>query len=87
METKYCTQCHEPKQESEFRAFVRNGKPRRYAECIPCLRARQRGIYARLHSPKALAPSLTPDPTSRLNQVTALWHGPVNRTEPLRWAA
>lgn len=89
METKCCTQCHETKPETEFRAYVREGKPRRYAECIPCLRARQRGIYARLHSPKAQPPSMDPADAliSRLNQSAALWHGPVNRKDPLRWAA
>jgi hypothetical protein len=83
---KACTKCELPKPETEFRLIWGRATPQRMAECIDCLRARQRAIYHRRQRQKAFAalPANTQD--RELNRAAASWRGPVNRS-PMRWAA
>ncbi|PPU32117.1 hypothetical protein [Xanthomonas sp. CFBP 7912] len=71
-----CTSCTRRLPEDEF---PREGNRRR-GECTPCNRDLQR-------SRARLAP-IKRDPVQiHLNNVAALWHGPVQRTHLLRNAA
>ncbi|RFF46217.1 hypothetical protein [Xanthomonas campestris] len=71
-----CTSCERVLAEAEF---AREGNRLRF-ECIPCRKDIKRTQYTLQPIPR--------DPLQiRLNNVAALWHGPVQRTHLLRNAA
>lgn len=78
---KTCTGCQRSFPVETFALTERRGRPYRFPRCPPCRNAYQRARWAEKNAAVAENPKQDADP---LNQVTALWFGPVNRSQPLR---
>jgi hypothetical protein len=83
MTTKFCKDCAKDLPVEAFAMRRRRDTVRRNYLCIPCQRAAD---FARNEGRKA-PPSTLPSKDWRCNSAAELWHGPVNRDMPLRWAA
>lgn len=77
---KTCTGCGKSLEESCFMLTQRRGKPYRVPKCNPCRNADQRARWGRNMASKPVQADSNP-----LNQRLALWFGPADRSQPLRW--
>lgn len=84
MTHKTCSRCKRELPTSYFNVRRDRLTPQYHSQCKPCKAGRHR---ARQNARKAAEPRIWPAVHRKENNAFNLWHGPVSRHQPLRWAA
>lgn len=85
IETKTCTACGRCLSVAKFNVRRDRKTLQFYSQCIECKRLA--GRHRHLMSRPSQAQRIWKSQSVRENNAFNLWHGPVSREQPLRWAA